>query len=254
MASFNLGASPGPGQFSRPPEATLNVRVAFHEGWQAFQLAPWLFTGFTLLFQSLAVILATLHKTLMSEILTALSLLNGRRPRFIDLSRVDIPAILRLLLTNLLLVVLLSVVLLPLFIAMAIGIARMVEIDFLISGAPILRSFTPTPASLALSGLSLLTAVALILYAIVSQHFLLQLSRLGRRGPWRNLGQGRAVVGRQWRSVFVLVLLESLLLAAGLAALLVGLFVAFPVAACISTAAYRQLFPDAEPPASLPAT
>jgi hypothetical protein len=242
MASFNLGISPGPGQFSSPPEATLNLRVVLREGWQAFQLAPWLFTGFSLLFQSLAVIVRG-----------AMGALNGRRPRFIDLSRVDIPAILRLLLTNLLPVLLLSMVLLPLFIAMAIGIARMVEIDFLISGAPILRSFTPTPASLALSGLSLLAAVALILYAIVSQHFRVQLSSLGRRGPWRNPGQGRAVVGRQWRSVVVLVLIESLLLGAGLAALPVGFFVAFPVAACISTAACRQLFPDAEPPASLPA-
>jgi uncharacterized membrane protein len=48
------------------------------------------------------------------------------------------------------------------------------------------------------------------------------------------------------------VALESELILAGILALVVGLFVAVPVVACVSTAAYRQLFGPAGPAGELP--
>jgi uncharacterized membrane protein len=60
------------------------------------------------------------------------------------------------------------------------------------------------------------------------------------------------VVDRHWWPVLGLVALESVLILAGILALVVGLFVAVPVVACVSTAAYRQLFGPAGPAGELP--
>lgn len=287
MASFSAGGSPGPAGVPTAPQPRLDVGAACRDGWRAFQRAPWVFTGFSLLFLSLAVIVSQLEAGLLGAatdplatspgplatlgilfcrlgstllglwgavgtVRGARSALEGRRPSFGELIRWNGPAILRVLLSSLLLSVLIALVLLPLLILMGVALDQIVDFDFPLSGAPILRSFTPTPGSLALLLLPLLAGLALGLYVQVNQHFLVQLASLGRRGPWRTLVEGREVIDRQWRSVLVLVLLESLLLLAGLLALLVGFSVAFPVVACISTAAYRQLFAEPDGPAGLP--
>jgi hypothetical protein len=89
------------------------------------------------------------------------------------------------------------VVLVPLLIAMATGFFLMVELDIPLAGLPILRSFNPTPGLLALTFLPLLTALGLMTYVVVNQHFLVQLASAGRRRPWRTPTEGRAVVDRQ---------------------------------------------------------
>lgn len=280
MASDTLGGSPGTMQIPHPPPTRLDVRGAFREGWSAFRRAPWVFVGFTLLTTALTSILTLIHSNLVEAGLNPLTwliaqlaqlgstlvgiwggvgmirgamvALAGRRPRFSDLTHIDARAILRVLLSNLLFALLLSVVLVPLLISMAIGLVQLVELDFPDFGLPILRSVNPTPGLLALTFLPLLVALGLMTYVVVNQHFLVQLASVGRRGPWRTLTEGRAVVDRQWGSTLRLMLLESLLLLAGLAALLVGVFVAIPAIACISTAAYQQLFRNPEAPPGLP--
>jgi hypothetical protein len=281
MAGFSPGGSSGQAELPAAPPAWLDVKAAFRDGWGAFRRAPWVFTGFTLLFISLGTVLTLINKNLNETGLTPLTgliaqlcqlgsslvglwgalgtmrgamlALAGQRPRFSDLTRVDGRAILRVILANLLLYVLMLVVLLPLLIAMGSGLTQLVDVDFSITGEPIVRSFNPTPALFALTFLPLLGALGLITYVTVNQHFLLQLAALGRRGPWRTLVEGRAVIDRQWGAVMRLLLLESLLVLAGLLALVLGLFVAMPLIICISTAAYLQLFPDPEGPAGLPA-
>lgn len=280
MASYTPGGATGLVPGVPPPQARLDVRDAFREGWSAFRRAPWVFVGFTLLVTVLAALLSLIYNSLIEAGLTPLTwliaqlaqlgtslvsiwggvgmiqgamvALAGRRPRFSDLTHVDARAILRVLLTNLLFALLMTLVLVPLLIAMAIGLFQLVELDIPLVGLPILRSFNPTPGLLALTFLPLLAALGITSYVVVNQHFLVQLASMGRRGPWRTLTEGRAVVDRQWGPVMVLILLESLLLLAGLAALLVGVFVAVPAIACVSTAAYRQLFRNPEGPAGLP--
>lgn len=281
MTNFSNGGSPGLIPIPPAPQAWLDVRGAFRDGWQAFRRAPWVFTGFTLLFVSMTTVLTLINNNLQEAGLTPLSwliaqlcqlgssllalwgalgtmrgamlALAGQRPRFDDLTRVDGRAILRMVLANLLFTLVMLAVLLPLLIVMGAGLSQLVDLDLSIAGEPIVRSFNPTPGGLALTFLPFLAILALIAYVMVNQHFLVQLAGLGHRGPWRTLVEGRAVVDRQWGSVMALILLEALLFVAGLLALGVGLFVAMPVMICISTAAYRQLFPQPEGPAGLPA-
>jgi uncharacterized membrane protein len=56
------------------------------------------------------------------------------------------------------------------------------------------------------------------------------------------LERGRRIVDPRWPSVLGLWLVQLLVLLLGLLAGVVGVFVALPVVACSSTAAYRQLF------------
>jgi hypothetical protein len=104
----------------------------------------------------------------------------------------------------------------------------------------------PSPAlplcRLASALLGLWGMVGLLTYAQVSQHFLVQLAALEGSGPLHTLQRGRSAVDRRWWTVLALLGVESLLLLAGMLAMVVGLFVAVPLVVCISTAAYRQLF------------
>ena len=91
-----------------------------------------------------------------------------------------------------------------------------------------------------------LTALAALLiffvYWVVTQFFLSQVALFEGPGPFHTLQRGQQVVTHQWGQVLVLAVLEVLLLVAGMLALFVGFFAAWPVVAAISTAAYRQLF------------
>jgi hypothetical protein len=280
MASDSPRGATGTMRIPAPPPDRLDVRGAFREGWWAFRRAPWVFVGFTLLMTALTSILTLIHSNLVEAGLNPLTwliaqlaqlgstlvglwggvgmirgamlALAGQRPRFSDLTHIDARAILRVLLSNLLFTLLLSVVLVPLLIATAAGFFQMVELEFPVFGLPIVRGFNPTPGLLTLTVLPLLSGLGLMTYLVVNQHFLMQLASVGRRGPWRTLTEGRAVVDRQWGPTLLLILLESLLLLAGLAALLVGVFVAIPAITCISTAAYRQLFKNPEGTAGPP--
>jgi hypothetical protein len=267
---------------SSPSAPPLDVGAALRDGWAAFQRAPWVFIGFTLLVSALGLSLSALElaltpapgdlpalpspaRVLCQLASLALSLwavvglvrgawiaLEGHRPRFGELLRWDGPAIVRVLLATLLLSLILTVVALPLLGLMAVALAQMVQIDFPLGGSPILRGLSPSPGGILLFVLAWLTLLAVLLYAQVNQHFLVQLASLRGRGAVGTLAEGRAVVDRHWWPVLGLVALESVLILAGILALVVGLFVAVPVVACVSTAAYRQLFGPAGPAGELP--
>jgi uncharacterized membrane protein len=85
-------------------------------------------------------------------------------------------------------------------------------------------------------------AVLLLVYLSVGQTFLPWLALLGGQGPLETLQQGRSTVDPQWWQVLLLALVQSLIVLVGLLLCGVGLLAAAPVAICVSTAAYRQLF------------
>ena len=93
-----------------------------------------------------------------------------------------------------------------------------------------------------LAVLPLLAALLVLIYVVINQKFLAQVSLLEGLGPISAIQRGRAVVDPQWGQVLLLGLAEFAVMLLGLMACVVGLFVAIPVVACISTAAYRQVF------------
>jgi len=256
---------------------SLDVSAALRDGWAAFKRAPWILSGFLLLVIALNLALDVLQTALsmavadlppvfqLAPLLCVLAswLLNlwtvvglvrgawitleGRRPAFLELVRWDGPAIGRVLLASLLLGLILTLIAVPLLWLMVAALDQLIDLDFSLGG-PVLRSVTPTPGVVLRLMLSTLALVGVITYAQVNQHFLVQLASLQGSGAWRTLREGQRVVDRQWWPTLGLVALESLLLLAGVLALLLGLFVAVPVVFCVSTAAYRQLF-EAERPA-----
>jgi hypothetical protein len=255
----------------------LDVGAALREGWAAFGRAPWILSGFLLLVIALNLVIDVLETSLSKSVADlppvfqlapllcvlaswALNLwtvvglvrgawitLEGRRPTFLELVRWDGPAIGRVLLASLLLGLILTLIALPLLWLMVAALDQLIDLNFTMGG-PLFRTVSPTPGVVLQLILSTLALIGVITYAQVNQHFLVQLASLRGTGAWRTLREGRAVVDRQWWPTLGLVALESLLLLAGVLALLLGLFVAVPVVFCVSTAAYRQLF-EAEQPA-----
>jgi hypothetical protein len=99
-----------------------------------------------------------------------------------------------------------------------------------------------TLLSASLAKLVALLPLAGLLYLMVSQRFLGPIALLEGPGSLATLERGRRVVDPRWGSVLGLGLAQLGMLALGLLAGVVGVFVALPVVACSSTAAYRQLF------------
>lgn len=249
----------------------LDVGAALRDGWAAFRRAPWILTGFLLLVVVLNLTLEALQAALgtavadqapifsVAPLLCVLAswLLNlwtvvglvrgawitleGRKPALLELVRWDGRAIARVLLASLLLGLILTLIALPLFWLLVAALDQLLDFDFS-TGVPMLRSVTATPAGVIGLILTSLALVGVVTYAQVNQHFLVQLASLRGTGAWQTLREGQTVVDRQWWPTLGLVALESLLLLAGVLALLLGLFVAVPVIFCVSTAAYRQLF------------
>ena len=257
---------------SPAPSSALDLGLALRDGWTAFRRAPWTLSGFMLLVSALAIGLLLLERALTSASGALPSLappalllcrlaclllvlwgtvglvrgawiaLEGERPRFAALLRWDGAALARVALASLLLGLLLTLLSLPLTWLLAIGVEQLLEFDFPLHGPPLLRAVNPSPGALLLVGGSALALLGLMTYAQVSQHFLVQLAALQGGGPWRTLHRGQTAVDRRCWTVLALLGVESLLLLAGILAMVVGLFVAVPLVACVSTAAYRQLF------------
>ena len=238
---------------ARAAPAGLDVGLALAEGWQAFHRAPRAFVAFSMLVSALSGLCNLPFSRLLTQALTP--------------TPVDLPlALLGLLgLLGLLAVQLWA----------ACGFVR-ASWSALEGRRPNLRCFlSPAPqatgrllgAVLTLAGLafgaalllalleaavtplcaSLAKLVALLpapglLYLVVSQRFLGPIALLEGPGSLATLERGRRVVDPRWGSVLGLALAQLVMLGLGLLAGVVGLFVALPVVACSSTAAYRQLF------------
>lgn len=249
----------------------LDVGAALRDGWAAFRRAPWTLSGFLLLVIVLNLALDALQNGLSTAVAnqapifllapllcvfaswllnfwSAVGLvrgawitLEGRKPTFGELVRWDGPAIGRVVLASLLLGLILTLIAVPLLWLLVGALDQLLDLDFSM-GLPMLRSVTPTPDAVIRLILTSLALVGVFTYAQVNQHFLVQLASLRGSGAWQTLREGQRMVGRQWWPTLALVALETLLLLAGVLALVLGLFVAVPLVFCLSTAAYRQLF------------
>lgn len=254
---------------SHPP---LNVGQALREGWEAFSRAPWLFVAFALLVTALHVALQFLQPPFSAEKLPPLSpdvlandmealliwlrfgtisigllvftslvsavinlwgicgmlraawvALGGRRPDVATFIRWDPAALVRLYVPSFLLGA-----------GVAAVVAVLVLLAVVVGQVHGLLTLLP--------GLLLL---AVATYLSVSQAFLPQVALFHDNQPLDALARGHQVVDPVWPRVVWLLTLNFGLFVAGLLACGVGLFVAWPVIFCVSTAAYRQLFgPD----------
>lgn len=245
---------------------SLDVGRALRDGGRAFNRAPVLFVGFALLLTALQIGLQTLQPSLPAEALppwgasmdwemwvprlrsitislgllifsslvslvvnlwgscgmvrAAWVALGGGRPHVLTFTRWDPRALLRLYL--------------PSFV---LGGGVVLAVSVLVLLAAVLGQVTPwliLPPGLAI--------LAGTLYLSISQTFLPQVALLHDDHPFDALAQGRRVVDPVWPRVTMLLLLNAVLLMAGLCACGVGLLVAIPLVMCVSTAAYRQLF------------
>jgi hypothetical protein len=235
--------------FAAAASPTLDIGAALREGWQAFRRSPWVFVGFSLMVSVLGAVGQSLQNLGVAEDATqparligfaatlAVLVLNlwalqglirgawlaleGRKPAFADLCRWNGGAMKRLLLVGLLLTAALIV--------LALGLG-------LFSG--VLSSLNQSLAVL----LPLVAGALVLLWLILTQHFLAQITLLQGSGPIDTLRTGQRMLQPRLLQVLKLILVEALITLVGLAALLVGFFVAWPVATCVATAAYRQLF------------
>jgi hypothetical protein len=246
----------------------LDVGQALREGWQAFNRAPWLFVGFTLLLTALQLVLQALQPAFTPEKLD----LRGLDP--LSNWTALVPQ-LRYLTVTLGLMVFTSLVGVVLNLWGSCGMVRAAWVA-LGGGQPRFTTFTRwdgrallrlyLPGFLLGCGLIGLVAVLVLLAAVlsqvnawlalppgllllagslylsVSQAFLPQVALLHDDHPFDALAQGPRVVDRAWLRVVELLSLNVILLLAGLLACGVGLLVALPLVTCVATAAYRQLF------------
>ncbi|MFN9624299.1 MAG: hypothetical protein ACK587_15930 [Cyanobacteriota bacterium] len=246
----------------------LDVGQALREGWQAFNRAPWLFVGFTLLLIALQIALQALQPELSLEKLMLPAGVDHWEPDTL------LPR-LRYLTVSLALIVFTTVsgVVLSLW-----GICGLVRAAWVAlagerprfstfvrwDGRALLRLYLPgfllgcgvssVVAVLVLLALVLdqlnpwlvlppgLVLLAGTLYLSVSQAFLPRVALLHDDHPFEALARGRQVVDPLWPRVVALLTLNFVLLMAGFCACGVGLVVAIPLESCVSTAAYRQLF------------
>jgi len=234
--------------FSTPAAPRLDVGAALQEGWRAFCRSPWAFVGFSLLVSLVGLVGQTIQNlgsaegaTLPQQLLALLATLGvlvlnlwgiqglirgawlaleGRRPAFSDFTRWNGAGMLRLFLVSL--VVALGLV------TLALGLG------FLSGGLGTLNRV--------LGLLPLVAGLAALLWLIITQHFLAPITLIQGSGPLDTLRRGQEMVQPRMGQVLLLILLEAAITLAGVAALLVGVFVAWPVATCVATAAYRQLF------------
>ena len=250
----------------------LNLGDAIHDGWLAFSRSPWAFGAFSLL-----VILAQLLcQPLQSRIGTGNQLsthpldwllyavgliasviaylwgavgmvhgaweaLAGGRPGLPRLMRWDGPSMARVVKALLLVALLLlgpMVAILLLVGGPMLGLAWLAERPGLIPFSLIqLSSLTLAVVLLVLVGLLGVAAF----YLSVNQKFLVQIALLEGLGPVAVVARGRRLIDPHWPLMLLLSVVEALLLLLGILACFVGLFVAWPVVVCITTAAYRQL-------------
>lgn len=235
-----------------PVSSRLHVLQAVEDGWKAFTKAPWPFVLFALLVGVLSVVFQVIGNAATGGggsttvgvggiILTIVALigswivslwgvtgmvrgswiaLNGGKPCFADFSRWDGAAAGRLFVRW----IALGIVFLVIAIICALvgfGLAQLNQVLLWIPAA---------------------VGLILFIYLSVNQKFLPYVALLEQRGPLETVQRGRDVVDPSWWWVVLLLIVDALILVIGTLLCGVGLLVAAPVVACITTAAYRQLF------------
>lgn len=253
-----------------PSSGRLDIGDALHSGWGAFSRSPWAFVLFTLLMLAVQLVAQPLQERISNGsslsanpvdwLLYAIGLvvsitgslwasvgmvkgawlaLEGQRPSFGQLARWDGAAVGRVFRSWLLLSLVVGV---PLLAALLVGggpLLLLAARSTQLPQADWIQLLVIVFSLVLIVGLGLV--LLLIIYLSVSQKFLFQIAVLEERGPQASLQRGRQLVDPQWLMVLVLALLEGVLMVGGMLACFVGLFVAWPLAVCISTAAYRQL-------------
>ena len=231
-------------------DGRLHVLRAVVDGWDAFTRAPWPFVLFTLLvgalslvFQAIGNLAGATNETIGAGavVLTVVAVigswivslwgvtgmirgswmaLDGRKPSFSDFSRWDGAAAGRLFLR---------------WIALFIVLLAIVLICFLVG-------FGLAQLNQVLIWIPAVVALILFIYLTVNQKFLPYVALLEQRGPFESVQRGRDAVDPSWWWVVLLLFVETIILVIGVLLCGVGLLVAAPVVACVTTAAYRQLF------------
>jgi uncharacterized membrane protein len=235
-----------------PVSTRLHVLRAVEDGWNAFTKAPWPFVLFALIVGVLSVVFQLIGNAATGGgdnttvgvggvILTIVALigswivslwgvtgmvrgswiaLDGGKPSFADFSRWDGAAAGRLFVRW----IALGIVFLVIAIICGLvgfGLAQLNQVLLWIPAA---------------------VGLILFIYLSVNQKFLPYVALLEQRGPFETVQRGRDVVDPSWWWVVLLLIVDAVILVIGTLLCGVGLLVAAPVVACITTAAYRQLF------------
>ena len=249
---------------------SLSVGTALRDGWTTFRRMPWTFVFFALFAFVLSTVVdllpgfAGIIVSTLVELWATVGLirgawlgLNGERPSFGDLIKINGPAIWRLFSRQFLLTVLLAVIcatsaVLAVTAADAGELAqsiywRMQVIDPYNTEA-IIRliteiqdlafAFGRSPVAI----LVLLIGAVMAIYIQVNQTFLGFLAVVKGLGPIPTLREGFRTVQGQWWKVFGLLAMQLVIILLGLIAFGFGLLAAIPVVMCSTASAYRQLF------------
>jgi hypothetical protein len=260
---------------SRSGTSRLDLGDAIHDGWLAFSRRPWTFVAFTVLMTlALGLLWRLLLVTFPLEgalagrdrwggrallLLEGIGLvvlwlwagvgltggasaaLEGRRPRLGRMVRWQGRTVARVA-RAMLLVALIPATAIAANLLLLGGALTLV--NWLAEGSTGLAREALTLVSLALGLLMLaLLGCTLLacLYLTVNQKFLFQIALLEGGGPARMLRRGRRLIDPHWPLMLLLAVIETVLLLLGLATCFVGVFLSWPLVACIATAAYRQL-------------
>ena len=235
-----------------PDGGRLHVLKAVEDGWNAFTKAPWPFILFTLLVGLLSVFFQLIGNAasggngnaiagVNGVVLTITSLigsyivslwgvigmvrgswiaLDGNKPAFSDFSQWDGAAAGRLFVR---------------WIALGIVFLAIALICALVG-------FGLTQLNQMLLWIPAAVGLILFIYLSVNQKFLPYVALLEQQGPFETIQRGRDVVDPSWWWVVLLLIVDAVIIVIGTLLCGVGLLVAAPVVACITTAAYRQLF------------
>ena len=249
---------------------TLSVGTALQDGWTTFRRTPWTFVFFALFTFVLSTVvdwlpgLVGIIVSALVDLWATVGLirgawlgLNGERPTFGDLIKIDVPSLWRLfsrqfLLTVLLGVISTSAVILAVTAADAGELAQSIynqmpfidpanteAIEGLIAELKTL-AFAVTNSPVAI--LVLLIAAGLTIYIQVNQTFLGFLAVVKGLGPIATLQEGFQTVQGQWWAVLGLLVMQLGVILLGALACGFGLLAAIPVVVCSTASAYRQLF------------
>ena len=249
---------------------SLSVGTALRDGWTTFRRMPWTFVFFALFAFVLSTVVdllpgfAGIIVSTLVELWATVGLirgawlgLNGERPSFGDLIKINGPAIWRLFSRQFLLTVLLAVIcatsaVLAVTAADAGELAQSIywrmqvidpynteAINRLITEIQDLAfAFGRSPVAI----LVLLIGAVMAIYIQVNQTFLGFLAVVKGLGPIPTLREGFRTVQGQWWKVFGLLAMQLVIILLGLIAFGFGLLAAIPVVMCSTASAYRQLF------------
>ena len=260
---------------SRSGSPRLDLGDAIHDGWLAFSRRPWTFVAFTVLVTlALGLLWRLLQFTLPAAgapagpvrwggralvLLEGLALaglwiwaglgltrgaadsLAGRRPRLGRMLRWRGRSVAGVARSMLLVILILAAAIAANLLLLG---GALTLVNWLAEGTTGLAREALTLVSLALGLLMLaLLGCTLLagLYLAVNQKFLMQIALLESGGPAWMLRRGRRLIDPHWPLMLLLAVIETVLLLLGLAFCVVGVFLSWPLVACISTAAYRQL-------------